>query len=303
MVHCASNLVCGVLVVMLLLLVGYAAWVGGKEAFASGRVVDDCQYGDVDALEYPNNEDADRLNRLNHENEEAFKQGVYKVLNRHMSSVNKRHCKLFMYYDKEVIHISHAMVKHGSTELDTFLSNFYTGDTRTRQLKFQVCPKNSQYDTGANNCICPMGKTCGSSTATRTDNKPSTDDNGLIEDEHPHAKGYIPYNVQRRRDESDAEHTSDELIMANDPDSPVFEVLDTDDELVGKLPKCYNDYEKAKPKKLKRGGENAFLCKDKRMCMDNRMVGVLGGFLDLEGGALVDEINRRCGNNGVPIMD
>jgi hypothetical protein len=48
--------------------------------------------------------------------------------------------------------------------------------------------------------------------------------------------------------------------MANDPDSPVFEVLDTDDELVGKLPKCYNDYEKAKPRKLKKGGENAFLC-------------------------------------------
>ena len=27
-----------------------------------------------------------------------------------------------------------------------------------------------------------------------------------------------------------------------------------------------------------------------------------GGFLDLKGEALVGEINRRCGNNGVPVM-
>lgn len=104
-------------------------------------------------------------------------------------------------------------------------------------------------------------------------------------------------------DAAETKQATAELVVENDSASPVFEVLGAEDEPVGKLPKCYTDYEKASPSKMAKGGEGAFLCKDKGVCMDNQMVGVLGGFLDLKGEALVGEINRRCGNHGVPVME
>ena len=106
----------------------------------------------------------------------------------------------------------------------------------------------------------------------------------------------------RDTDAGETKQTTAELVVENDPTLPVFEVLGANDEPVGKLPKCYTDYEKAVPSEMAKGGEGAFLCKDKGVCMDSQMVGVLGGFLDLKGEALVGEINRRCGNNEVPVM-
>ena len=308
MVQSASRFVCGVLVAVLVVLVAYAAWVSGREAFATGRVVDDCQYGDVDALEYPSDKDAKRLSRFHHESEDAFKQGVYKVLNKHMSSVNKRLCKLFLYHDKAAIHVSHAMAKQGSTELDAFLSDFYNKDTMSRYLKFQVCPKGSHYDVSGNNCMCPLGKTCGGSDGrkgTRAEVRRATDDAYTKTTEMRRE-----YDASIAMDDDDASDTdvtetkqaTAELVVENDPASPVFEVLGANDEPVGKLPKCYKDYVKTVPVDMVEGGEGAFLCKDKGVCMDNQMVGVLGGFLDLKGEALVGEINRRCGNNRVPVM-
>ena len=294
-------------VVVLAVLVGYAAWVGGREAFATGRVVDDCQYGDVDALEYPSDDDAKRLSRFHHESEDAFKQGVYTVLNKHMSSVNKRHCKLFLYHDKAAIHVSHAMAKQGSTELDAFLSDFYNKDTMSRYLKFQVCPKGSHYDVSGNNCMCPLGKTCGGGDGrkgTRAEVRRETDDAYAkrIELRREYDASIAMDDDASDTDAVETKQATAELVVENDPASPVFEVLGANDEPVGKLPKCYTDYEKAVPSEMAKGGEGAFLCKDKGVCMDNQMVGVLGGFLDLKGEALVGEINRRCGNNGVPVM-
>ena len=97
------------------------------------------------------------------------------------------------------------------------------------------------------------------------------------------------YDASIAMDDDDARNTeagetkqaTAELVVENDPASPVFEVLGANDEPVGKLPKCYTDYEKAAPSEMAKGGEDAFLCKDKGVCMDNQMVGVLGGFLDL----------------------
>ena len=99
-------------------------------------------------------------------------------------------------------------------------------------------------------------------------------------------------------------HGDRDIVIANDPNSPLFEVLDSKDNSVGKLPKCFTDYDENEPTVIAEDGDDAFLCKDAGVCMDNRMVSVLQrltGQTNVR--KLVKRINRRCGNNqGVPVM-
>ena len=220
-----------------------------------------------------------------------------------MSSVNRRLCKLFLHHNKAAIHVSHAMAKQGSTELNAFLSDFYNKDTMSRYLKFQVYPKGSHYDVSGNNaCVLwarrgesdrrkgtrggeardrrrvPKAPNCAASTTpllqwttttqvTPTQPRPSSDGRARRRKRPRLARVRGPGRQRRAR---------------------------------GQAAQVLHRLREDRAQQIAKGGKGVPV-QGQGGVWTARWSGCWG-FLDLKGEALVGEINRRCGNNEVPVM-
>lgn len=294
MVGCASNLVCGVLVVLLVALLGYAVWVGGREAFAN----EDCPTKSFIDHQVLRRSQKDK--RILSE-EEFVQDGIDLIKHNQDDSILKemehhKNCTLSAHYAQNVTGssalVSKVITKHTPTEdIKAFLREAYNEHSN---VNFNACQKGSRYMGTDSVAQCRRDGTTNVRKSRRlSQSKPKPRESNQNEDDDRYTES---------SPSAEAPEAPGELVMENDPTLPVFKVLGSNNQPVGKLPKCYSDYEKAVPEEMAKGGEDAFLCKDQSVCMDNDMVRVLGGFLHLEGKALVREINRRCGNNDVPVM-